>query len=114
MTDIYLDKTNHDIVVRDNDLILVSGLEQVEQALRIRLWFFRSEWFLDTSKGLLDYENILVKSPNLGEVESLIKATILGTPDVLDLLEFDMTFDRSARSLGVTFTVNTIYGVVTL
>ena len=52
MTDLYLDKTNHDLVLDGRDLRLTTEDEDVAQRLTIRLQFLLDEWFLDTSQGL--------------------------------------------------------------
>lgn len=114
MIDLALDKTTHDLLVRENDLQLVSGLDQVEQNLKERLLFYRREWFLDTTEGVPFFDEILVKNPNVPNIESILKAKILDTEDVIELLEFQTTFDAAARTLTVVFKARTIYGVADL
>jgi len=114
MIDIKLDPVSHDLFTVDNDLVLVDGADALVQNLKIRLWTFFGEWFLNTSSGLRYFEDILVKNPNLPRVEILIKAIILETDEVNQLLEFDFTYDARQRSASVSFTVDTIYGPLSI
>lgn len=112
MKDLRLDIERHDLEVTNYDLSFVSEIDRVRQQLRIRLWFFYAEWFLDTTYGVKYYELILIKNPNLGTVASALKATILDTPDVVNLLEYAQSFDTVLRKLTVNFTVDTSFGLL--
>lgn len=110
MIDIAVDKTTHDLYVDNDDLQLVNDIDQVEQNLKVRLMFFRNEWFLDTTAGMPYYTDILVKNPNIPNIESIIKAIITDTPDVEEILEFNSEFNNSLRTYTVDFKVRTVYG----
>lgn len=110
MKDLKLSLDRHDLEVVNYDLMLVDGIDRVRQHLRTRLWFFKSEWFLDTTYGLNYYEYIAKKNPNLSTISSIIKATILKTPEVNALLEYSQEFNRSLRELTVSFKVDTSFG----
>jgi hypothetical protein len=111
--DIKLDLEIHDLAVENYDLALVDKLVAVQQLLTIRLKFFYGEWFLDTTKGVKLYGNILVKNPNLKLVATLLKTAILETPDVRSLLSYSHTYDRATRSLSVVFSCDTTFGAIT-
>lgn len=110
MIDLAVDKISHDLYIDADDLQLLDNMDQVEQSLKIRLLFFRNEWFLDTTSGLPYYTDILVKNPNIPNIDSIIKATIVDTPEVEELLEFRSEFNRSTRTYTVVFKVRTTYG----
>lgn len=112
MKDLKLDELTHDLQVTDYDLTFVNGIELVAQQLKIRLWFFHAEWYLDTSVGIRFFEDVLVKNPDLGSIENLLKETILSTPNVNSILEFTLNYDNSLRKLTVTFSVDTTYGIL--
>lgn len=114
MKDLRLDTPRHDLEITNYDLSFVEDIDRVRQNLRIRLWFFFEEWFLDTTYGVKYYQLILVKNPNLTTVSSALKATILETEDVVSLLEYTQSFDLVTRKLTVTFTVNTTFGTLRL
>lgn len=114
MIDIKLDEIKHDISIKNYDLELVSDQGQISQSLRIRLLLFRGEWFLDEGEGVPFYEDVFVKNPNLGAVEASLKARIMGTPGVTELISFSMDFDRAGRFLKVDFEVNTLFGTISI
>jgi hypothetical protein len=114
MIDIKLDVTDHDVALENYDFQLVDLAEQVGQSIRIRLLFFRGEWFLDTAEGVPFYEDIFVKNPNLGAIDAAIKERILGTEGVTELLSYSSNYDASGRKLEISFEANTTYGPVTI
>lgn len=113
--DIRLDEITHDIVIGDDfDMSFVSGVEYYAQKLKVRLWFFLGEWFLDTAEGTPFYQSILVKNPDTDLIETLLKARILESPGVIELKSFELVYDNSLRKATVTFQVQTEAGPVTI
>lgn len=110
MIDIALDKISHDLYLKNNDLQLVSGSDHVIQHIKIRLQFFKNEWFLDTTPGVPFFEDIFTKNPNIPNIENIIKAHIIDTPEVEELLEFNSDFNNSTRQYTINFKVRSIYG----
>lgn len=108
--DIALDKDTHDLLITDGGLQTVSEADQLEQNLKIRLRFFFSEWFLNVNKGLPFYSDILVKNPNVPNIDAILKAEIKDTEGVEEILEYESIFDNTARTYTINFTVRTIYG----
>ena len=114
MKDLLLDTTTHDLKITDFYLSIVESADSVAQSVKVRLLFFKREWFLDTAVGLPFYEDIFVKAPNLGHIDAIIKAEILDTPEVNSLIAYESDFDRALRKLTVTFTIDTTYGPITI
>ncbi len=114
MINLALDKDTNDLVIENFNLQLVENLDQVEQSLKNRLLTFLQEWFLDTTAGLPFYDDILIKNPNIPDIENIIKAKIIDTPKVIELVEFNSNFDNAARSYSVTFKAKTEFGIVEL
>lgn len=112
MKDILLTLDTHDLDISNFDLSIVEGADSVAQNVKIRLLFFRGEWFLDTTAGLPFYTDILVKNPNLANIDSIIKAEISETPEVNEITIYSSNFIRSQRKLNVEFTLNTEYGLI--
>jgi len=110
MNDLKLNRLTHDLELNAFDLQVVGDIDYVAQKLKIRLWFLYREWFLDTTQGVPYHDYIWVKIPNIPKVETIIKATILETDGVNELLSFSTSFDRLRRSFTVDFTANTLYG----
>lgn len=110
MKDLKLDTITHDLQIDNFDLSLVTGIDRVVQDLKVRLWVFLNEWFLDTSIGMPFYQDILIKNPDLNSIEAIIKEKIIETEDVNEIVSFDLVYDSQTRKLSVTFEVNTSFG----
>lgn len=109
--DIALD-AGGDWYLSGQDLAMLSGLEAIQQSVRIRLQFFKGEWFLDLLAGVPFYEQVLIKAPDVNVMRSIFATAILETPGVLALPELSLVFDRSARALTVTFRATTDLGEI--
>lgn len=112
MKDLALNPLTHDLEIRDQDILFVEKTDYIVQKLKIKLQFFLGEWFLDTSIGIPFFEEILIKNPNLPDIENLLKAAIIEVDGVNEILEFESNFSKSTRSLDTTFKVNTDYGII--
>lgn len=112
MIDLAIDD-NNDLLFEDFDLALVDNDEQIRQKILIRLRFFYGEWFLDTTKGVKYFEEILIKNPLFEKVASILKTTILETPGVVSLTSFSMEYSGD-RELTVSFTATTATGTLTM
>jgi hypothetical protein len=108
--DIGVGLNSHDLEVVDRDLYLVSDRDRVRQHLKIRLWFFLGEWYLDTATGVPFFEEIFVKAPNISRIENILKVVILETPDVLEITKFDVDYDSRRRRFSLDFGVTTTFG----
>ena len=105
--------SNNDLILNNGSIQTVTEGAEVVQHVRTRLLFYMEEWFLDLNAGVPYYQQIFVKPANLANVESIFKTKILNTPGVERLLNFAMTFDGgSSRQLSVSFSAETIYGVI--
>ena len=111
MKDIQLDHLNHDLDIQSNDLVMVEGIDDIVQNVKIRLWFFYAEWFLNTGIGMPYFTDILVKIPNLANIEAIVKREILNSYGVNEITKFKLTFDRATRKATIDFQINTIYGL---
>lgn len=114
MISIALNRLTHDIEFLNGQLQIVEDTDgnpdQIIQNLKTRLLFFRGEWFLDTVIGLPYFSDIYVKSPNIPNIEAIVKAEILDVTGVLEITQFDLNYDIRQRKLSINFVVNTIYG----
>lgn len=112
MSDIRLDEESGDLEIINGDLVITEGSDATRQRLLQALRFFRGEWFLDLSRGVPYYQNILVKNPNPLIIESVLKQTILDVQGVLELTQFDLNYDNSTRKLALDFEVRTSEGLI--
>lgn len=108
--DIELNRTTHDLQLKNYDLQLLEEAPLVQQRLKQSLLFFLGEWYLDITDGVPYYQEILIKAPIQVTVESILKNTILETPDVQSLERFELEYDNQNRAISLDFAVSTPYG----
>jgi enolase len=77
----------------------------VAQRLRITLYTFLGEWFLDTTVGVPYFQQIFGKLRTKASVDLIFQQIITDDPDVIEILTFDSTLDRGARGYSMTFQV---------
>ena len=102
--------SNNDIFIEKGKIKRVTGSAQAVQNVRTRLLTYYGECFINTGRGVKWFEKVFIKPVNLSTVESEIKTTILATSGIATLDAFDMTFDKTNRSLSVTFGATTTDG----
>lgn len=102
MKDIALDPITHDLTL-GTDLSLVERIDYVVQKVKIRLWFFLGEWFLDTTEGTPFYQLVFVKGSKMEHIDAVMKDRILGSTGVRALKSYSSSFDRARRRLSIRF-----------
>lgn len=100
-----------DLDVSTGNLQLVGGAASIPQDLRIRLKFFKGEWFLDRDAGVPFFQDVLVKNPDPNVLQSVFRKALLETPGVLAINDLSLTRDSVTRKLNVSFRVSTDAGV---
>lgn len=98
---------NGDFAVAGGDTDLVNTAA-VMQAIKIRVRFFLSEYYLDESIGVDWLGQILIKNPDPLVVRELLRAAIAGVPDVVEVLSTELVNDGDRRA-HIDFTVRTKY-----
>ena len=93
-------------------LTQTATLKAVRQAILIRLKTQRGEWYLDQSRGVPYFENILVKSPNLRTIRQVLSDEIRSVSGVASVLSVDVQLDRRARTATISFTATIQTGEV--
>lgn len=124
--DFLSDPVTEELVVRNGDLVLVSGIDSIAQDIRKALKFFQGEFFGDQTVGTPYFQRILgVKGkglPDIASIREVIRQRILGRLGVTGIVSLDVTRNTSLRSINVTaqvqatlglINVNTIIGVTT-
>lgn len=104
--------SNHDLFFKNNRLVLVEGVNQKAQQIKIALMTFLGEWFLDTTIGLPYFEQILLKSADKVKIETIFRKKILAVAGVQRVLKLETYIDRQARILTVEFEAETDVGLV--
>ena len=97
MSDLALDNTG-DLLVESDALSLVEGDDAIVQQLTVRFLFVLGEWFLDTRIGIPYFGDILIKNPDLSRVRAIFQETVLTTPGVASLEEFNLPFDGGSEA----------------
>ena len=110
-TALKLDLVTGDIVVENGKLVWIGGADAVRQHLQNRFLTFLGEWFLDTSIGVPWFRDILKKNPTFSLVAAIMKSTILDTPGVIDLIEFNFDYEDN-RTLKLDFKCLTDDGMI--
>ena len=107
MTDIYLNKTTHDLELDGRDLRVTTNDELLAQRLTIALQFLQEEWFLDTTKGIPFTQTII--EAGKGDIETLtaIYRTAIKRVEGVEIInELILTPAGESRSLSVSLKVN--------
>lgn len=97
--DIYFDSSSR--------LVLIEGAntdEEILQRIKIRLRFFKEEWFLNTDHGIPYFQDILgSKSLDNNILESIFRKAILDVEGVKTLIESSVDFDPVERKISYYF-----------
>ena len=110
--DIALNAKTHDIAVNSGNVRLIDNKERIAQQLRITLWEWLGEWFLDARDGVPYREYILVKSPNMKHIRQVLSESIMKVDGVNRIDELNLKYDPKSRTLIVTFAVDTDEGQI--
>lgn len=110
--DIALNTKTHDIVVDGGNFRLIDNKERIAQQLRITLWEWLGEWFLDKRDGVPYREYILVKNPNLKHIRQVLSENIMKVDGVNRIEELNLNFDPKNRTLIVDFEIDTDDGQI--
>lgn len=108
MKNLYLDKDTNDLVLENRNLrFTVDNVEWLSGRLQNELRTYIDEWYLDPSKGLPYYEEILTKNADLDVINSLFKAKIISIPGVKSIIETETLYNTTTRKYNFTFIVLT-------
>ncbi len=102
--------SNNDLLLVDGSIATVRNGAEVLQHVRTRLLFYQEEWFLDSSAGFPWFQEVFKRPARPGNVEALVKRSILETPGVDEILTFSLNFDRVTRNVSIQFQARTTYG----
>lgn len=102
----------------DGDIVFINGAcpttytapDVVKQRLQIRLKTFLGEWFFDTSYGVPYLQRIFGKQKTKTTVDNIIREQILSEFGVLEILDFNSSWDKATRTFSLVFSVKTAEG----
>ena len=107
---------DNDLYFTDRRLTIISGSntdEEILQRIKVRLRFFKDEWYLNSEHGLPYFQDILgTKSVDINAVESLFRDQILDVEGVKELTESAIDYDGVTRKLSYSFSAVSINNTV--
>lgn len=118
MTDEALDILTHDMAYTGFDELLVSDAAgspaQIAQNCKIRLLMVKGEYFNDSTRGNINFQDLATKNNIPAIIDACNKATIKDTPGVVSVNSYSSKYDTTKRTLEVTFSAQTMYGSFTV
>jgi hypothetical protein len=109
MIDILVDNIKNDLVIIGGVVQMVSGTDQIKQAIRLKLLTFSGEWFLDLSYGVPWYTRVLGKRFSAGQIQMTVSDAISTIPGVKSIVDI-VAVKQGERSALVTVQVLTNVG----
>lgn len=91
---------NNDLLLTAGKLTVLTGAAAAAVQLTHRFRLFRGGWFLDTRLGVPYLERVMLKNPDLGNVQALFRKVAL-TVQGVTAVEFDtFELDKATRVLN--------------
>jgi hypothetical protein len=94
-----------DLRLDGTDVVLVEGIEALEQEIRVRLLWWRAEWFLDLRQGVPYLEQLLGKGVSVATIRSVLRAEIEAVPGVVSVPSIEIDLDGVTRFATVSIEV---------
>lgn len=110
--DLALNRGTHDLQLVNGDFLVIDHKERIAQQLRITLWEWLGEWFLDARDGVPYREYILVKNPNMKHIRQVLTENISKVEGVNRIEELNLNYDTKNRTLIVDFSIDTDDGQI--
>ena len=82
-------------------LLLVTGAEQLRQALEIGLKTFRGQWIYDPEAGIPYLQTVFVKGTPLEVIRQVFRDYVQAVPGVVDIPTLELNFDKISAKLSV-------------
>lgn len=102
--------SNNDFYFNNKKLAIITGNntdEEILQRIKMRLRFFKDEWFLNSEHGLPYFQDILgTKNLDFNIVESILREQILSVQGVKEIVESSIDYDTNKRQF--IYSVNLI------
>lgn len=100
-----------DLVIGDYVDHTVEGVDALVQRLKIRLLVLLGEWFLDETRGIPYFQEILEKGTSYDQISNSIKLVIVQTPDVKKINYFTIKDSETTnRKIIISFGVSSTFG----
>lgn len=100
-----------DLVIEAGELATVDGIDEMRQRIGIAMRTHQGEWLYDIDRGVPYIQEILVKSPDLGAIQSRLHAYILSIEGVTAVRSLVITPPTVARELAISIDAETTEGL---
>lgn len=112
--DLLLDPNTHDLVFVNGAIsVTKSQSEIVAQRLKITLYTFLGEWFLDSEVGVPYFQQIFGKIRSKSSIDVIFQNIISKDDGVIEIREFSSELDNTGRGYSMTFKVRVSDGTIT-
>lgn len=106
-----LGRISHDLQVTNKGTIKLTASDaEIVQRVKVALWHYDAEYFLNTLVGVPWHEQILGRKQYAGTISSILRRAILNVEGVVRLEAFSMLFDTVHRILTVSATITVTSG----
>lgn len=112
MLTIAVNESNDIYVDARGNLAMASDLEALRQKIKQRLKLFLSEWFLDTTRGVPYFQNILGEDINQSLAAQILTTEILKEPDVITVENVSFGLNDFTRNFTYAANVQTTFGAL--
>jgi len=108
--------SENDLYFTNNRITILSGSntdEEILQRMKVRLKFFKNEWYLNSEHGLPYFENILgTKNIDLNILESIFREQLLAIEGVKEITESSVDYNENERQVIYSFSATSINNTV--
>lgn len=108
--------SNNDFYFENKKLAIISGNntdEEILQRIKVRLKFFKDEWFLNSEHGLPYFQDILgSKNLDFNIIESILREQILQVEGVKEILESSIDYDKNQREIKYSVNIVSVNNTV--
>ncbi len=99
---LYLDPIKHDLSITNGNFARVAGTDEIIQRIKIGLWHYLGEFFLNTVDGTPWYESILGRKSDSGVASSILRARLLSFEGVTGIRRFEPRFNNLTREYEIS------------
>lgn len=92
-----LDELDHDLRIENGEFLRVRGSDEVRQRIKVSLWHYLGEYFLNTNNGVPWYEQILGRKSDADLVSAILRREILKVPRVIRIESLKAIFLNGIR-----------------
>lgn len=96
-----LDQFTHDLSIKGGKFVRVNGSDEVRQRVKVAVWHYIEEYFLNIPNGVPWYEQILGRKENADLVSLILRQRILRVPGVIRIVTFEVDYDSLLRRYSI-------------